>query len=235
MRSSKSIEQQRFAVIGMGRFGRQLAVSLSERGAEVVAVDLDMHQVDLVVNEVTHAVQLNSVDEDALRAQGIDKVDVAIVAIGENFESNVLTTALLKRLGVRRVIARASSEIQRQILELIGADRVVFPEAESGVRLAQSLLVPDIWRYIPLSGDRVVAELAAPKRFWGKSIGTLKIRNRFGINIIAIKRTRTVDGPHGPVTEEVIDEMPNPDYVIDEQDTLIVVGRGEDIEQLSAQ
>ncbi len=233
MKFSKSIEQQRFAVIGLGRFGRQLAISLAERGAEVIAVDMDMHQVDAVVNEVTHAVQLDSADEDALRAQGIDNVEVAIVAIGENFESNVLTTALLKRLGVRRVIARASSEIQRQILELIGADRVVFPEAESGVRLAQSLLVPDIWRYIPLSGDRVVAELTSPKRFWGKSIGALKIRNRYGISIIAVKRVRTVEEPNGPTTEETVDEMPGPDYVIGEQDTLIVVGKGENIERLS--
>lgn len=233
MRNTKSIEQQKFAVIGLGRFGRQLAISLGERGAEVIAIDREMDLVDAVLSEVTHAVQLDSVDEEALRAQGIDKVDVAIVAIGENFESNVLTTALLKQLSVKRVIARASSETQRRILELIGADRVVFPEAESGVRLAQSLLLPDIWRYVPLSGDRVVAELAAPKRFWGKSIAALKIRNRYGINVIAIKRVETVDSEGGPVAEEVVEEMPGPDYVITEQDTLIVVGHGKDVEQLS--
>jgi len=226
---------QKFAVIGLGRFGSQLAISLGERDAEVIAVDKDMRAVEQVKDVVTYAARLDSTDREALLAQGIDKVDVAIVAIGDNFESNVLTTAFLKNIGVKNVIARAASTIQKQILELIGADKVIFPEAESGIRLAQNLTSRAIWDYVPLSGDRVIAELKAPQRFWNKTIAELKIRNKYGINIIAVKKRIPKLSPTGgtSVAEEIIIEMPEPDYEIGEYDTLIVVGSNDDIEDVS--
>jgi len=213
----------RFAIIGLGRLGSHLARYLSERGAEVIAIDKEMRVVEAIKDQVDFAVRLDSVDEEALRAQGIDKVDVAIVAIGEDFESNILTVALLKKIGVKEVIARASSEIQRQILKLIGADRVIFPEADTAERLAQSLISPSILDYIPLTDGRSIAQINAPKPFHGKTIAELKIRTKYGVNIIAIKRS-------GP---EEITEMPTPDYAIREGDILVVVGANEDIDRLS--
>ena len=226
---------QKFAVIGLGRFGLQLAISLAERNAEVIAIDKDMQAVEQVKDIVTYAVRLDSADKEALLAQEIGEVDTAIVAIGDNFEATVLTAALLKNIGVKTVIARAVSEIQKQILELIGVDRVVFPEAESGIRLAHHLTSRAIWDYVPLSGDRVIADLRAPRRFWNKTIGELKIRSRYGINIIAIKkRTPKLSGTGGPtVIEESIIEIPEVDYMIEENDILIVVGSNDDIENVS--
>jgi len=226
---------QKFAVIGLGRFGSQLAISLAERDAEVIAIDKDMQAVEQVKDIVTYAVRLDSADKEALLTQGISEVDTVIVAIGANFEANVLTAALLKNIGVKTVIARAASEIQKQILELIGVDRIVFPEAESGIRLAQNLTSPAIWDYVPLSGDRVIAELRAPRRFWNKTIGELKIRSKYGISIIAIKkRTPKLSGTGGPtVIEESITEIPEVNYIIEENDILIVVGSNDDIENVS--
>jgi trk system potassium uptake protein TrkA len=226
---------QKFAVIGLGRFGSQLAISLAERNAEVIAIDKDMQAVEQVKDIVTYAVRLDSTDKEALLAQGIGEVDTAIVAIGDNFEANLLTAALLKNIGVKTVIARAESEIQKQILELIGVDRIVLPEAESGIRLAQNLTSRAIWDYVPLSGDRVIAELRAPQRFWNKTIRESEIRRKYGINIIAIKkRTPKLSGTGGPtVIEESIIESPEADYMIEENDILIVVGSNDDIENAS--
>jgi trk system potassium uptake protein TrkA len=214
----------RFAVIGLGRLGSHLAQYLSSRGAEVIAIDKDMRTVEAIKDQVAFAVKLDSVDEEALRSQGIDKVDVVIVTIGEDFESNVLTVALLKKLGVKEVIARASSEIQRQILKLVGADRVIFPEADTAERLAQSLISPSILDYIPLTDGKSIAQVNAPRSFHGKTIAELKIRTRYGVSIIAVKR---------PSDEEEVAELPSPDYVIKKGDILVVVGANEDIERLS--
>ncbi|MBC8233877.1 TrkA family potassium uptake protein [bacterium] len=226
---------QKFAVIGLGRFGSQLAISLAERDAEVIAIDKDMQAVEQVKDIVTYAVRLDGANKEALLTQGISEVDTVIVAIGDNFEANVLTAALLKNIGVKTVIARAASEIQKQILELLGVDRVVFPEAESGIRLAQNLTSRAIWDYVPLSGDRVIAELRAPRRFWHKTIKASEIRRKYGINIIAIKkRTPKLSGTGGPtVIEESIIEIPEADYIIEENDILIVVGSNDDIENVS--
>ncbi|MFQ6043754.1 MAG: potassium channel family protein [Candidatus Poribacteria bacterium] len=226
---------QKFAVIGLGRFGSQLAISLAERNAEVIAIDKDMQAVEQIKDIVTYAVRLDSADKEALLAQGINEVDTVVVAIGDNFEANVLTAALLKNIGVKTVIARAASEIQKQILELIGVDRVIFPEAESGIRLAQNLTSRAIWDYVPLSGDRVIAELRAPKRFWNKTLREAEIRRKYGINIIAIKkRAPKLSETGGPtVIEENIIEMPEADYIIEENDILIVVGSNDDIENIS--
>jgi len=230
-----NIIMQKFAVIGLGRFGLQLAISLAERNVEVIAIDKDMQAVEQIKDIVTYAVRLDSADREALLAQGIAEVDTVIVAIGDNFEANVLTAALLKNIGVKTVIARAASEIQKQILELIGVDRVVFPEAESGIRLAQRLTSRAIWDYVPLSGDRVIAELRAPRRFWNRSIGELKIRSKYGINVIAIKqRTPRLSETGSPtVIEESIIEIPEADYIIEENDILIVVGNNDNIENVS--
>ncbi|MCD6318169.1 TrkA family potassium uptake protein [Candidatus Aerophobetes bacterium] len=221
---------RKFAVIGLGRFGAAVAQSLAERGAEVIVVDKDGQLVDKFKGIVDLAVKLDSADEDALRSQGIDKVDVAIVSIGE-FESSVLTTALLKRMGVPMVITKAShttSHIQEKILNLIGADRVVLPEVEMGKKLAQNLLFSNILDYIPISEKYSAAEVRSPASFWGKRIGELKIRENYKVNILEVKKI----SPEGGKVEK-INYFPQADDVIEKGDILLVIGEEEDIERFS--
>ncbi|MCK5270797.1 MAG: TrkA family potassium uptake protein, partial [Sedimentisphaerales bacterium] len=127
---------QRFAVIGLGRFGAQLAKGLTRAGAEVVAIDKDRKIIENISSEVTVAVRLDSTDEDALLAQGVDKVDVAIIGIGQGFETSILTTVTLKSIGVKHICARAERQIHGRILRRIGADEIIFPEDESAQRWA---------------------------------------------------------------------------------------------------
>ena len=227
----------RVAVIGLGRFGRSLAINLAERGAEVIAVDKDREAIDAVKDKVALAVMLDSEDEDALRAQGIDKVDVAVVSIGEdNFRSNELTTIRLKKMGVEVVISRAFEDIDREILGSIGADRVVFPEVESGVRLARSLTASSVIDHIPLDDSETfsMVQIEAPKRFWGKKIVDIKIATRYGVNIVVIKRqVEQTDKKGETVTKEEINPVPRADDVINEGDILWIVGRTQDVDSVS--
>lgn len=223
---------RKFAVIGLGGFGGTVAQSLAERGAEVIAVDKDSSLVDKFVQIVTLAIKLDSTDEEALKVQGINEVDVAIVSITD-FETSVLTTALLKRLGVPIVITRASqspSRIEERILDLVGADRVILPEVEMGKRIAKNLLVSNILDYLPISEKYSAAEIRAPKSFWGKKIGDLKIRERYKVNILEMKK---ISGEGKEERVEKVNYLPHPNDVIGKGDVLLVIGEEKDIERLS--
>jgi len=227
----------RVAVIGLGRFGQSLALSLAERGAEVIAIDKDRQAIDAVKDKVALAVILDSEDEEALKAQGVDKVDVAVVSVGErDFRSNALTTILLKKMGVKTVISRALEDIEREILENIGADKVVFPEVESGLRLARALTASSVIDHIPLDENEAysMAQIEAPKRFWGKTLDDLKTPARYGVNIILIKhQIGQTDGKGSTTVKEEINPVPRADDVVNEGDTLWIVGRTEDVEDVS--
>ncbi len=227
----------RVAVIGLGRFGTRLAIYLAERGAEVIAIDKNREAVDGVKDKVTLAVILNSEDEDSLKAQGVDRVDAAVIGIGEDsFRSNVLTTILLKKMGVKTVISRAFENIDREILENIGADRVIFPEVESGVRLARSLTSSSVIDHISLDENDAysMAQIEAPRRFWGKKIGDLRIAARYNVNIVLAKHVvEETDKKGNTATREEVNPVPRADDVINEGDILWVVGRTEDVENIS--
>ncbi len=227
----------KIAVIGLGRFGRSLALSLAERDAEVIAIDKDREAVEAVKDKVTLAVILDGENEDALKAQGVDKVDIAVVSIGEdNLRSIELTTLRLKRIGVKTVISRAFESIDREILSSIGADRVVFPEEEAGVRLARSLTASNVLDHISLDDSDAysMAQIEAPKRFWGKKIGDLKIAARYNVNIVLAKHLVTEIDKKGVATvKEEVNPVPRADDVINEGDILWIVGRTEDVEYLS--
>ncbi|MBC7189905.1 TrkA family potassium uptake protein [Candidatus Aerophobetes bacterium] len=222
---------RKFAVIGLGRFGATVAEALARRGAEVIAIDKDPNLVEKFKEIVTLAVTLDSTDEEALRSQGVDKVDVAIVSIGE-FEPSILTTALLKKMGVPKVITRAShtiSDIQEKILNLVGADRIILPEVEMGKKLAQSLIVSNILDYFPITEKYSAAEIRAPSKLWGKKIGDLKIRQKYRVNILEIKTM----SPEHPEKVEKINYLPQATDVIKKGDILLVIGEEEDIEKFS--
>ena len=225
------------AAIGLGRFGLSLAISLVERGAEVIAIDKNRDVINDVKDRFALAVVLDSEDREALKAQGVDKVDVAVVSIGENnFRSIVLTTIILKKMGVKTVISRAFEDIDREIFENIGANKVVFPEDESGVRLARSLTASSVIDQIHLDDneDFSMVQIEAPKRFWGKKIGDLKIAARYGVNIVLAKHLVEQIDKKGVVTiKEEVNPVPRADDVINEGDILWIVGRTEDVENVN--
>lgn len=223
---------KKFAVIGLGRFGRKLAVSLTSSEAEVIAIDLNRDIVEQVSDEVTQAVRLDSTDEAALRAQGVDKVDIAIVGIGQSgrgFESSILTVVNLKAMGVPLVYARAETLVQGQVLAKIGATEVIYPEIESALRWASKLITPQIVDKIDLSPGYSLASLIAPQSFHEKTILDLQLRQKYGVNLISIKRGENAEDDRQK--GEIIN-VPLPDTVIYKGDTLMITGSDDDLARL---
>ncbi|MCH7812980.1 MAG: TrkA family potassium uptake protein [Planctomycetes bacterium] len=226
---------QRFAVIGLGRFGQRLARALTATGgAEVIAIDREAKPVEAIRDEVALAVRLDGTDEDALRAQGVADVDAAIVGIGEGFEAAALTVAVLHSLGVARIYARAETDIQGQILTRVGADEIVNPEHESALRWAHRLMLPNLRQYVELGQDHAMVYSTAPAAFCHKTLADLQLRRKHGVNLVAIQRHVTVqteDSPK-PVTSSLI-VVPQADTTILPDDVLILVGSNEALSQLS--
>jgi trk system potassium uptake protein TrkA len=221
----------RVAVIGLGRFGMTLARSLGESGAEVIAIDADARLVDQIKDVVAAAVRLDSTDPAALANQEVGKCDVAVVAIGENFEAALLTTVIVKKLGVPRVICRAQSAVHAEIYRNIGADEVIQPEMQAGAALGRSLASPHIEEIVPLAEGYSLIELHAPQAFFEKTLAGLNLRAKYQVNLVAIKRTRKVTVGGRSETEEVL-SVPTPDEMIRPGDTLVLVGANEALNRL---
>jgi len=223
-----------YAVIGLGRFGMRLATLLTEAGAEVIAVDRNRELVEDIRDAVSLAVCLDSTEEHAIRAQGIDKVDVAVVGIGADFEDAALTTAILKQMGVRRVISRAASEIRAQILKRIGADDIVNPEKESAERWCGRLLSPEIMARIELAEGYSLVQVAAPESFHGKTLEELAVRKKYRVNIVAIRRTVVAEAGQSTAVRHRVISVPMADTVIEPTDVLVLIGADEAIEAFPA-
>lgn len=224
---------RRFAVIGLGQFGQALARALASGDAEVIAVDRNAKPVEQVRDDVTLAVCLDSTDEEALKEQAIHQVDVAIVGIGAHFEAAALTVATLKMLGVKRIIARAQSDMQAKILRRVGADQIVSPEGESALRWAHRLMLPNLGQYIELGEGNSLISIDAPRAFHHKTLKQLDLRNEFGVNLIAIERGAgdQAEEPPGTTGTPTI-EVPHADTEILPGDTLILVGSNESVARL---
>ncbi len=216
---------RQFAVVGLGRFGSSVAETLSAKGCQVLAIDTDEEKVQDLSDTVAQAVCVNATDEKALKAVGIDSVDVAIVSVGGNIESSILITLVLKEIGIKEVIAKAVTTDQGKVLEKVGADRVVFPERDMGIRIANALTSPKVSEHIDLSSECSIIEIQAPEEFVDKSLKQLNLRVEFGLNIVAIKSTDSKG-------EEVVNPTPAADYKIRPQDKLMIVGPNENIEKL---
>ncbi|MFH1502914.1 MAG: TrkA family potassium uptake protein [Candidatus Eisenbacteria bacterium] len=219
---------KRFAVIGLGLLGRTVARELSARGFEVIAVDVDAEHVQAVADDVTVAVRLNSTNREALLRQGIDQVDAAVVAIGENFQAAVLTTALLKEFGIKRVVSRAVTEEEAKILKLVNADQVILAEEWVARRLAQQLASPSLLDMVELSPGMSLARIEASPEMWGKTLATLKFRQRYGLNVVAVIK------PENEERESPVTLLPDPEAMIEEGDVLLVDGPDDAIETLAA-
>lgn len=222
---------RQFAVIGLGRFGRRVAETLAKKGAPVIAIDSKPELVGKVSDFVTKAVQIDSTDEEALIASGVKDVDVAVVSMGEDVESSVLTTALLKNLNIKEIVARASTPLHAQILKMVGATRIVFPEEDMGIRVANSILSPGVLEYIELGADYTLAEIEAKSESIGRTINELNLRTKYGINVLIVKRKVFEVGEKTEETlEKEVKVLPTSDYKIQERDVLVVVGNSKDIE-----
>ena len=221
---------RRFAVIGLGRFGSTLARGLAASGQEVIAIDAREELIEEVQDVVDQAVRLDATDEQALRAQGVDKVDVAVVCIGQDFESNLLATVLLHNMGVPQVIARATSQVRAQILKLVGATEVVLPEDESAARLAQRLATPNVIDFLSIASGFSLVQLKAPKAFYRHNLDELGLRRNQGITVLAIRRQR--QATRGQPAGEVVLSAPGGEEVILPGDELVVVGPDEALAKL---
>lgn len=225
----------RFAVIGLGRFGECLAKALMASGAEVLAIDRTRTLVERLRDEVTLAVRLDATDPEALKAQGVDRVDAAIVGIGEDFEDAALTVATLKELGVARIYARAETEIQGRIMLKVGADAVVRPHRESALRWAHRLMLPNLRQYVELGEGYSLIYSTAPRAFHHKTLMQLGLRAAYGVNLVAVKRTVSVTkGERAKAVEESVISVPSADTTIHPDDILILVGSNEALSKLPA-
>lgn len=177
-----------FAVIGLGRFGGSICRTLSEQGKEVLAIDLNEERVNEFSAIASHAVVGDSTDETMLRSIGIRNFDHVIVAIGEDIQSSILTTLILKELGVRHVTAKAQNDYHEKVLRKIGADQVVHPERDMGIRIANNMASNSVLDYLDLSDEHSIVEFVANERISGRTILDLDIRKKYGVNIVAIKR-----------------------------------------------
>lgn len=221
---------RRIAVIGLGRFGMALARNLGKLGAQVVAIDRSIQLVNEIRDEVDLAVRLDSTDKDALIAQEIDKVDIGVVAIGENFEASLLTTVLLHKFGVPRVICRAQTMFHAEIFRQIGASEVIQPEISSGEQTARRLANPNLADLIDLAEGFSLVEIRTPSDWVGKALKILELRTRFHVNLVAIKRPPEAEGEI--VLPPEIVSVPGPDHVLEKTDMLMLVGSHEAIEAL---
>lgn len=217
---------RQFAVIGLGEFGWSVAKTLSEKGHQVLAIDKDEELVQEASEFATEAVQVDSTDEKALKAVGIMNVDIAVVGIGTNLEASILTTLILKELGIQHVVARAVTDEHGKVLEKVGAERVVLLERDMGARIANSLTSPSILEHIELSPEFGIMETVPPKEFIGKSIRDLDVRAKHGLNIIGIRRKDA-----GADGKEDLNVAPKADYVVKQGDTFVIIGSNENLDK----
>jgi len=216
----KLMAKKQFAVIGLGRFGSSVAKFLSEMGYEVLAIDEDSDRVQDVANAVTHAVSADSTDEEAMRALGIRNFDVVVVAIGQDIQASILTTLILKDLGVPQIIVKAQTELHGKVLNKIGADKVVYPERDMGLRVAHHLISPNILEHIELSNDYSIVEMKLPSAMFGKSLKQLDIRAKYGCNVLAVKRGDEMNISF-PANE-----------TLKQNDVLVIVGRNDQLTRM---
>ncbi|MDD3766795.1 MAG: TrkA family potassium uptake protein [Eubacteriales bacterium] len=206
-----------YAVIGAGRFGLSVAKTLYKLGAEVLVIDRNEEIIQNISDEVTHAVVVRTLDEQTLRSLGILNFDVVVVGIGDELEASVLVSLLLKEMGVKHVVSKATGELHAKLLHKIGVDKVVLPERDMGIRIANQLVNTHVLDNINLSPEFSIAEITPPDKWIGKSLVELSLRAKYGINVIAIKN------------EQGVRSNPHPEYMVRKNDILAVSGDSETI------
>ncbi|MCG8512624.1 MAG: TrkA family potassium uptake protein [Halanaerobiales bacterium] len=211
---------KQFVVVGLGRFGSSVARTLAENDYNVLAIDSNEEKVQEIAKEVTHAVEADATDEEALRTLGVRNFDVAVVSIGDNIHANILSTLILKELGVPYVVVKAQNALHGKVLSKVGADRIVYPERDMGVRIAHNLISSNVLDYIEFAPDYSIVEIVSTPNMVGKSLAQLDLRSKFGVNVMAIKRGKDLNITPGA----------NDRFL--ESDVLVVMGKNDDLDKL---
>lgn len=213
---------RQFVVLGLGRFGSSVARTLYQMGFEVLGIDTDEERVQDISDEITHAVQADCTDDEALASLGIRNFDVGVVAIGD-LEASVLATVILLEQGVKLVVAKAVSELHGRVLQKVGAHHVVYPERDMGERVAHYLVSGNVLDYFPLAPGYSLLEVKTPAEFVGRTLRDLDFRARYGVIIVAVRRG------------EELHPAPGPEFCIQTGDILAALGPDEDLERLQAE
>lgn len=221
----------RFAVIGLGKFGRSIAKKIAEKGAEVIGIDNNESNVERMQEELALCVCMDATDKKALIAQNINDCEAVVVAIGEDFEALLLCTVYLQELKVKRIIARANDDQQRRILEKLGIEEILSPEDEVGNVVAEKLINPSVISILQLPEDYEIAEIKAPKGIQNRNLGDINLRSKYKLNLVTIEREveKLVKGEK--TTEQQIIGIPTPETVIESTDTIVLFGTTHDIER----
>ena len=211
---------KQYIVIGCGRFGSSVATTMHLLGHQVMAIDKSEEIIQNIVDKVTHAAIVDVTDEQALRSIGLGNFDVAIIAIGADIRASIMATLIAKEMGVSQIVCKAKDELQAKVLYKIGADRVVFPERDMGVRVAHNLVSASILDFIELSPDYSIMELKVLNEWSGKTLKELKLRSSYGINIMAIKKG------------ESINISPKAEDILEDDDIIVAIGSADDLSNL---
>lgn len=211
----KKQSKKQVLVVGLGRFGSAIAETLCEDGAQVLAVDRRMDRVEALRDRLTQVVQADSTDRESMQALGAGEFETAFVTIGDDVKASCVTTMLLKELGVRHVVAKAADDFHGRMLEKLGADKIVLPERDMGKRIAHNLVSGNLLEYIELSPDFSMAEILAEPSWAGKSLAELHLRDKLGINVVAVR------------SGDRTNPLPTSGTVLQEGDVMLVVA-GED-------
>lgn len=204
-------EKKQVLVIGLGRFGSAIAQTLCEDGVQVMGIDRRMDLVEEMRDSLTQAIQADSMDRDAMAALGVGEFETAFVTMGGDVKASCVTTMLLKELGVKHVVAKASDDFHGRMLEKLGADKIVFPERDMGKRIAHNLVSGNLLEYIELSPDFSMAEILADPAWSGRTLSELHLRDQLGINVVAVR------------SGEKFNPLPTSGTVIQEGDIMLVV------------
>ncbi len=211
-----------FAVIGLGSFGATVALELTKLNHDVIGIDTIKRNVENLADQITHAVIADATDEHVLEELNIQNCDAVVVAIGEDIQASILVTLMVKEMGVPNVLAKAVNEYHARVLDKIGADMVVHPERDMGIRIAHKLVSRNILDYIELSSEFSLAEVRVTNpKFYNKTLAELNFRQRFGLTVVAIRRSKT----------EVI-ASPDASEIVRENDNLLVIGDTADVDLL---
>lgn len=204
-------------VIGLGRFGRHMAKKFSEQNNDVMAIDINEERINNVLSVVTNALIGDATNEHFMETIGVRDFDLCVVAIGDNFQSSLETTALLKDLGAKFVLARASRDVHAKFLLRNGADDVIYTEKETAERLAVKYGSDNIFNYIELNDEYSIYEIAVPSSWLNKSILKVNVRSKYGISILATKQGNNIY------------PLPKPEHVFTDSESLMILGKNEDV------
>ena len=212
--------KKQYAVFGLGSFGESMAIALQGLGCEVIVVDDDMERIEDIANSVSYAMKADFGDPDVVRSLGTKNLDGVVVAVADNMEASIMATLVCKEIGVPYVISKAKNDLHATVLKKIGADAIIFPEKEMGVRLAKNLMSANFADWIALSPDYSLVETVIPRGWMGKSLQDLDVRRKYGINVVGIK------------VGEDIEVNPNPEKALEDGMVMILVGANKDLENI---